>query len=165
MTAMPRGVLVVGLGNPARGDDGVGERVARRLGPLVPAGVDVMHRAGDVMALIEDWAGYGALVVVDASAPDGNPGRVRRFDLSEEALSPAVGVASSHAFGLAEAVAMARALGLAPELIIVYAIEGADFDSGAPLSAAVAAAVDGVVAAVLEESGSLQQQAEERRHA
>ena len=50
---------------------------------------------------------------------------------------------STHGFGLAEALELARALGQLPRRCIVYAIEGASFETGAPLSPEVAAAVDG----------------------
>lgn len=165
MTPLARSVLVVGLGNPARGDDAVGGAVVRRIAPRLPAGVDIIERADDPMSLIEDWAGYPALVVVDAAAPAGEPGRVVRFDLCETDLPAAVGVASSHAFGLAEAVAMARALGTAPGTIIVYGVEGADFDTGAAMTPRVAAAVDGVADAVLNELDGLQQRFREDTHA
>ncbi|MFA6207521.1 MAG: hydrogenase maturation protease, partial [Methylocystis sp.] len=49
--------------------------------------------------------------------------------------------ASTHGFGLAEALELARALGVLPPRCIVYAIEGEIFDIGAPMSPAVAAAV------------------------
>ena len=49
---------------------------------------------------------------------------------------------STHAFGVADAVELARALDRLPERLDVYAIEGASFAAGAPLSPAVAAAID-----------------------
>jgi hydrogenase maturation protease len=48
---------------------------------------------------------------------------------------------STHAFGVAEAVELARELGRLPGRLEVYAIEGADFSAGAELSAEVASAV------------------------
>lgn len=162
MSAAAVTVLVVGLGNPARGDDGVGRRVAERLaGRRLPAGVAVVDRSGDVLSLIDEWAGYDALIVIDASAATGHAGRIERFDLAVHSLSPEVGITSSHAFGLPEAVEVARALGSAPPVIIVYAIEGDDFAAGAPLTPAVVEAAERVSLAVMGEVTALQKSGSE----
>lgn len=153
--------LVIGLGNPDRGDDGVGALVVDALAGRVPHRVELMVRTGDMLALIEDWAGVDALVCVDAAAPMGAPGRVHRIDANAETLPPEPGLASSHAFGLAEAIALARTLGTAPAEIIVYAIEGGCFDTGAPVSAAVAGAVKDVATQILAEFARLRQSATE----
>jgi hydrogenase maturation protease len=75
-------VLVVGIGNSDRGDDGVGPAVARRLRGRVPPGVSVLERGGDALALIEDWEGVPSVIVVDAVAPITEPGRIHRHDLT-----------------------------------------------------------------------------------
>ncbi|ASL25235.1 hydrogenase maturation protease [Azotobacter chroococcum] len=144
-------VMVLALGNPDRGDDGLGPAVAARLQGRLPAGVALRLCAGDVLGLLEEWAGVDVLLCVDASAPQGEPGRIRRFDLAADGLVPEPVLASSHGFGLAEALGLARALGLAAPRIVVYAVEGCHFAAGAPLSAEVAAAVDEVAERMLAE--------------
>ena len=52
---------------------------------------------------------------------------------------------------LCDALELGRALGRAPRRVIVIGVEGAAFGMGDPLTAAVAAALDGVAASVLEE--------------
>jgi hydrogenase maturation protease len=47
---------------------------------------------------------------------------------------------STHGFGLAEAIELARALGGLPPRCVVYAIEGSSFEEGAALSPPVVAA-------------------------
>ena len=143
--------MVIGLGNPDRGDDGVGARVADMLRGRLPAGVTIVARRGDMLALIDDWKGCDALVCIDASAPLGAPGRVRRIDLASSELPPDLARASSHAFGVADTIALARSLQLAPREIILYAVEGLSFDALTPLTVAVAAAVDHVVNCVAAE--------------
>ena len=133
-------ILVAAVGNPDRGDDGVGPLVAQKLSGRLPAGAKLVVRSGDLMSLIEDWAGVDAVICVDAAAQRGAPGRVYRIDLAEEALPPELSFTSSHAFGLAEAIELARVLELAPKQIVVYAIEGACFDTGAPFTPAVLSA-------------------------
>jgi hydrogenase maturation protease len=151
---VPR-ILVLGLGNPDRGDDAVGPLVARLLAGRLPPDVRVATRGGDMLALIEDWSDCDALVCIDAAAPAGMPGRLHRLDLAVDDLPRGPGPASSHGLGLAEAVALARALGRAPARIVVHAVEGACFDGGAPPTPAVAAAAEAVAARVVAEVARL----------
>jgi hydrogenase maturation protease len=151
----PRKVLVIGLGNPARGDDAVGAIVTQDLCGRLPVDVAVVARRGNMLSLIEDWAGFDALVCVDAAAPLGGAGRIHRIDMGAGALPKDISLPSSHALGLAEAIELARTLQLAPREIIVYAVEGGSFDHGAPLTPAVAAAARIVADRVVAEVGRL----------
>ena len=157
---MSRGPIIIGLGNPDRGDDGIGALVVGALAGRVPEGVEIIVRTGDMLALVEDWAGADAVICVDAAASMGVPGRIHRIDGHDRTLLPEPGLASSHAFGLAEAIALSQALGTAPPVLIVYAIEGHIFDTGAPLSADVASAVADAAARVLAEAVRLRSGAE-----
>ena len=151
MSGDPLSVLVAAIGNPDRGDDGVGPAVADRLRGRVPYGVRVIECFGDVVSLIEEWAGFSAVILVDAAAPICRPGRIHRFDL--RGPSPLVTFArgSTHAFGIAEAVELARTLGRLPRYLVLYLVEGERFDIGAPLSPAVNDAVDKVAQTILGE--------------
>jgi len=153
-----RRVQVLALGNADRGDDGLGPAVAARLRGRLPAGAELRVCGGDALGLIEGWAGLAALVCVDASAPAGEPGRIRRLEpaMDELVAEPA----SCHGFGLAEALALARVLGLAPPRLVVYAVEGRSFRIGAPLSTEVAAAAEAVAGRILGEVGRLLRLAE-----
>jgi hydrogenase maturation protease len=142
MTADERaGVLVAGIGNPDRGDDGFGPAVVARLRASSPAGVCIAECRGDVLGLIEQWSASAAVIAVDAAAPNDQPGRIYRFDLAHEPMPASLAACSTHALGLANAVELARRLGRLPERFIAYVVEGECFDLAAPLSGAVAAAV------------------------
>jgi hydrogenase maturation protease len=136
--------LVVGVGNPDRGDDGFGPVVAGKLRGRVPCGVEVLERSGDALALIEDWQCIPTVVVIDAVALIGEPGRIHRLDLSNSALPIGFAPGSSHEFGVAETIELARSLGRLPQRLVAYLVEGEYFEPGAPLSPAVAAAVEEV---------------------
>jgi hydrogenase maturation protease len=144
-------IIVVAIGNPDRADDGVGALVGARLAGLLPADVALVVRAGDILGLIEDWAGCDAVVCVDAAAPMGAPGRVRRIDLATTELPPGESFGSSHAFGLAEAIALARELRVLPDRVVIYAVEGERFDGAASMTPAVAAAVYDVAERIVNE--------------
>ena len=133
-------VLVLAIGNPDRGDDGFGPAVAQRLRRRVHPTVRILERSGDALALIEDWDGIPS-VVIDAMAPISEPGQVHRFDLTDSPLPIGVAPSSSHAFGVAETVELARGLGRLPRYLVAYLVEGEQFGTGAPLSLVVAEAV------------------------
>ncbi len=148
-------IVVLGIGNPDRGDDGVGALVAARLAGRLPTGVALVVRCSDILGLVENWTNCDALICVDAAAPLGTPGRIHRIDATRGELPQAASCTSSHAFGLIEAIALASELQSLPETVVVYAVEGACFDGGAPMTPPVAAAVNEVAEWIIEEVGRL----------
>lgn len=145
-------VTVVGIGNRARGDDAAGPCVIELLEQDPPPGTRLLSAAGDMLALFDLWNGADEVILVDAMAPGGRPGRVLRVDAGEAALDAALGnFASSHAFNLAEAIELARALGRLPPRLVIYGIEGEHFEHGSPPGATVQAAVVAVGARIRAE--------------
>src|SRR5215207_5591238 len=57
---------------------------------------------------------------------------------------------STHAFGVADAIELARTLGRLPARLEIYTIEGADFTAGAGLSPPVAAAVNALTRRIVD---------------
>lgn len=149
------GLLVAAIGNRDRGDDGAGPAIARRLRGRLPAGAQVIEFGGDMVELIDAWAHAATVILVDASNPADEPGRIRRLDLAASPIPLDVAQCSTHAFGLAETVELARALGQLPPRLIVYLVEGAQFETGAPLSPPVAEAVERGAGAILAEISRL----------
>ena len=158
-------VLVAGIGNPDRGDDGCGLAVVQRLRGRVPAMVRILQRSGDALALIEDWNGIPSVIVIDAVAPTSQPGRVHRLDLTDSPLPIGFAPSSSHAFGVAETVELARSLGRLPRYLVAYLVEGEQFGTGAPLSLAVAQAVGDVAERVVNEVLTILKAKGKGRHA
>lgn len=145
----PRAV-VIGVGNEFRHDDGVGPIVAACLEKLAPPGVLVTACDGEPVALLDAWSGVALAVIVDAVLCEpSTPGRIRRTDI--ESLRDRTAATSSHALGIPDAVSLGRALDRLPGALVVIAVEAARLDLGAGLSEPVAAAIPGVVQAVLAE--------------
>ena len=142
---MRRGRIVIGIGNPDRGDDAVGIAVARRLRGTLPADVEIAEHDGEPAALVAAFDGVATAILVDACATGAPAGTIHRIDLGEQSLPPRGPALSSHGLGVAEGLALARALGHFPPRCIAYAIEGGSFDIGAGLSPPVVAAVAAVV--------------------
>ena len=137
-------MLIVGVGNAWRGDDAAGLEVARRVRALDPA-LDVRELDGDVSALADLLAGRDRAAVVDAARSGAPPGTVHELRAGRDPLPAGLG-SSTHAFGVGEAIELARALGRLPPQLDVYAVEGEDFTLGAGLSRAVAEAVEALAA-------------------
>ncbi len=155
--APARKVLVVGLGNPDRGDDGVGPVVARELSGVLPTDVAITWPSGDVLSLIAAWSGFDAVIFIDAAAPARTPGCIHRFDLAKTELPRGLNYASSHALSVADAIGLARVLRQAPQDIIVYVVEGTSFACGAPMTPEVADAAVKVTGHVVAEVARLRQ--------
>lgn len=132
--------LVLGVGNPDRGDDGAGIHVVRRL-----QGRGRALEVRDCSNLVALWADEPDVTVVDATISGGEPGTVTRFDGLTDRL-PSSTFQSTHSFGLAESVELGRALGRLPRRLTVYGIEAGSLAHGEPLSPAVQRAVETLAA-------------------
>jgi hydrogenase maturation protease len=62
---------------------------------------------------------------------------------------------SSHAFGVAETVELARNLGRLPRCLVAYLVEGEQFATGAPLSPALAEAIEAVAERIVSELSAI----------
>jgi hydrogenase maturation protease len=143
--------VVIGVGNPLRGDDAAGVVVAERLRPRVPEGVEVVACDEEPSRLMDAWEGADSVVLVDTVSSGAPPGTLHRFDAGEVAVPARTFRSSTHAIGIAETIELARALGRLPRRVRVYGVEAGGFATGAALTAAVEAAVVPLVAAVLHD--------------
>ncbi|MBV9415022.1 MAG: hydrogenase maturation protease [Solirubrobacterales bacterium] len=157
----PAAVLVVGLGNELRRDDGAGIMVARDLiargtGP----GIEVRELPGEPIALLDAWQACDAAVVIDAMCSGAVPGTITRLDAQCEPLHETLrGSPSTHVVSLVDTLELGRALDKLPRRLIVYAVEGREFTAGAGVSEAVRAALPGVADSVLREAWRLRDEA------
>lgn len=142
--------LVIGVGNPDRGDDAAGLSVARKIRDAGLPDVIVRELDGDQVTLLDEWDGADEVCVIDAVCSGGPPGAVYRFDGSRP-LGARFGQRGTHSFSLAEVIELARALRRLPARLDGYGIEGATFALGAGLSPAAEAAVRAVTGQILDE--------------
>jgi hydrogenase maturation protease len=149
------GVLIIGMGNEYRRDDAAGLVAARRLKEAALEHIRVREESGEGTALIEAWKDADAVILIDALHSGAKAGTVRRLDAHRQPLPTGLFHYSTHAFGLAEAIELARALGQLPPCLIVYGIEGTNFEAGLGLSPEVEKAVPKAVERVLGELHAL----------
>ena len=143
--------LVICIGNPYRGDDAAGLRVARLLKEEASRDFKIIEASGDGAALMEAWTDAARVVIVDAVLSNAEPGTVHRLDIQNQPIPQGFFRYSTHTFGLAEAIELARALVRLPASMIVYGIEGKSFDAGEELSEEVERAAGEVAERVLRE--------------
>jgi len=147
-----KNILVIGVGNIFRGDDAAGLLAAQRLRAFSLPGATVLEESGEGAALMATWEEADYVILIDAVSSGGEPGFVYRFEATERPLPTQLfNSFSSHAFGVAEAVEMARLLDKLPPKLIVYGIEGKSYVTGEALSAEVAAGVETAVYQIQQE--------------
>ena len=149
------GIVVIGIGNRDRGDDAAGREVARRLREAGTQGADIVELDGEATALLARLQGAEAAFLIDACVSGAPAGTVTRLDAAQAPITRAAFGVSSHGFGLAEALELARTLGILPPICIVHAIEAQGFEIGAPVSDAVARAIPAVAESLQLEIASL----------
>jgi hydrogenase maturation protease len=150
-------VLVAGIGNVLRCDDGFGVAVARRLleDASLPPQVTVLEAGiAGVRVVQELLDGYDGLIIVDAIARGGTPGTI--YELEPEAgdqppTGPATAPASLHLVGPSAILTLARAAGCLPARVAIIGCEPAECDELAlEPTPAVAAAVPRAAALIHE---------------
>jgi len=142
-------MLVLCCGNPDRGDDAAGPLVARRLRKL---GIDCREHNGEGLSLMEAWQGADEVVLVDAVITGSPAGTVSVWDALAAPIASRPLPGSSHALGLAEAVALGRVLGRLPRRLTLYGIEARRFELGKQPGKAVLRAVAEVARRIHEDS-------------
>ena len=150
-------VVVIGVGNELRGDDGAGIEVARALRALVdPSEVLVLEQHGEALGLIDQWDGFPAAIIIDAIGAGEPAGALRRIDASREPVPAELrSSTSTHAVGVGETIELARAVDRLPRTVLVHGVQGASFDTGSPISAAVRAAIAPLAERVRSEAAAL----------
>ncbi len=153
-------VLVAGVGNALRGDDGFGVHAARRLrdDPRCPAAVTVLETGiGGIHLVQELMRGYDALLLFDAVDRRHPPGEVALL----EAVLPDTASLSEmerrdffcdmHYATPIRALTLAREVGALPPLVRIVACQPQDATAfGIGLHEAVAAALNPAVELALE---------------
>lgn len=156
-------VLVLGLGNPILGDDGVGWQVAEQCAVRIQtdpqlstgaAGVEIDCHAGGGLSLVERLIGYDRVILIDAICTATQPpGSITCFPLEALANPGSVHTSSAHDTSLLTALELSRRLGArVPERVMVVAIEAQNlYEFSEELSPAVRSSVAPAVERVQEQ--------------
>lgn len=150
-----KSVQVIGVGREFRGDDGVGLLVAQWVRARNLPQVTVREEQTPGPDLAAHWEENTLVILVDAMRAGMAPGTMCRFEVESDLLPARLFVgASSHSWGVAESIELARVLQQLPPRLIVYGIEGKTFDPGTEISPEVRQAAREVVERILVEIGA-----------
>jgi len=151
---------VIGLGNPAAGDDALGHAVVACLRGRAPW-IDAVPWRGDALGLLDAWHPESVVVLVDAVLSGAPPGTLHRLDAAASSCFGNLACRSTHGIGLPQAIELARVLGRLPRRLIIVGIEAGP--SGVARTPAAWDAIEGAVAMVLREVHALAASDRERR--
>lgn len=144
-------LLVIGVGNGYRGDDAAGIAAVRKIGEKALPSVEVLEENGEGTALMASWKDAERVILIDAVRSSAEPGTIHRFEAHARPIPARFFHYSTHAFGVAEAVELGRVLGQLPSRLILYGIEGKNFEAGTALSPEVQEAVERVTDRILQD--------------
>jgi hydrogenase maturation protease len=138
--------LIVGLGNPILGDDGVGWQIATEFQQQeeIPPDVTIECMSVGGISLMESLIGYDRAIIIDSIVTHQVPvGTVNLFKL-EDVHHPSCGhMSSAHDTSLPDALMMGRSLGARlPSDIMVVTVESEKvYEFSETLTPPVAAAI------------------------
>ncbi len=145
--------LVIGLGNPLRGDDGLGVRVVQMLAAqALPSNVEVIDGGTQGLGIVNLMEGWPRVIVVDAADVGRPPGQFVRFTLDEAHLLGNDRHLSVHDAGLRDALLLAQALNMLPPEVIIFGMQPARLEWDITLSQEVETMLPKLSAAVLAEA-------------
>lgn len=149
-------ITCIGVGNAYRSDDGLGLEVVRRLKRAQLVGTSVIEQSGEGLALVDILARKNNVYIFDAvSSRTKKPGTIYRLEAHRETIPRHFFNYSTHDFSVAEAIEVARQLNQLPQRLIIYGVEGCNFEPGVSLSPEILPAVNEVVQRVIEEIKAL----------
>ena len=170
--------LIIGIGNRYRGDDALGclladkikqalsnEQLMNKRTNKLTNTIDIIEHDGEPAALIDCWQGYDTAILIDAVSSGTTAGTIHHIDLQTQALPDQFRSYSTHAFGIAEAVELARVLDKLPPKILFYGIEGESFAADTKLSDTLKKAATLLLQQILHTINSEKEIEKEKRHA
>ena len=114
---------IIGVGNPLRGDDGVGPKLIQALRQHDGPSLELIDGGSDALGILEYLEGRSRVCIVDACRMGLSPGAVRMFEPQDATAVMAPDQISLHGLGLAEALNMASALQMLPHELKIIGIE------------------------------------------
>ena len=102
-------ILILGIGNTIRGDDGVGIYLARKLRGILPRRFEIRESAAGGFDLLEAIYGYDKVILIDAiQTANAEPGQVYHFLLQD--FQGSLRLSCSHSLGLSQVMEVGKKL-------------------------------------------------------
>jgi hydrogenase maturation protease len=144
-------VLIIGIGNEFRSDDGAGIICARKIKERVNSNASVIENNGDGAILIESWEGFDNVILVDSISSGAIPGTIHKFDGIKDEFPNENTIHSSHLFSVADAIKTSKIMNKLPGNLVIYGIEGKSYKLGSKISSEVNKAIEKLVKVIEKE--------------
>lgn len=122
--------IVIGLGNPLMGDEGIGITLIEKLEELarqgkIPGADKIRFHDGGTggMNLLHVLAGRKKAILIDCALMGTQPGTIRRFTPDQVQTVKKLAHLSLHEVDILKVIQLARQLGECPDQIIFFGIE------------------------------------------
>lgn len=142
-------MIIVGIGNPYRGDDGAGWAVIEALEKTLDQKY-LRKSSGDVGELLEIFSSFSSIYLIDACLADASFGAWQRIDALQEIFIKEKAT-STHGFSLSQTIHLAKTLQQLPKKLIIYAIAGSKYQMSRGLSSRVQKAILEVAQEIIKE--------------
>ena len=118
--------IVLGLGNPLMGDEGIGVRIVEELrltcGNDFPQ-VDFLDAGTGGMSILHLIAGRKKAILIDCALMGEQPGTIRRFTPDQVRSQKILAHQSLHEADILNIIDLSRQLGECPEEVVFFGIE------------------------------------------
>jgi hydrogenase maturation protease len=150
---LQKSTVVLGLGNPLMGDEGIGVYLVEQLARSAAEypSVDFLDAGTGGLSVLHYIEGRRKAVIIDCAYMDEEPGVIRRFTPDQVRSRKVLAHQSLHEADLMQILAMARQLGQAPEQVILFGIQPERVELGQELSPTLTDKVDEYVSLILNE--------------
>ncbi len=150
--------IVIGLGNPLMGDEGIGTALIEKLTDLAAAGsvpgaesVQFLDGGTGGMNLLHSIAGRKKAVLIDCALMGAEPGTLRRFTPGQVRTVKKLAHQSLHEVDILRVIELARQLDECPDQIVFFGIEPAEITQRMDLSQSLKAQIDDYIQAIIDE--------------
>lgn len=136
--------LIIGIGNPVRGDDAFGALVVSDLKSNHPHMAEYMFFNADMTNLIDKWVGRD-VILIDLIVSEKLRGQISVANSMEELMLQKETILTSHGLGLAEIIQLSQLLDKKPRSFFFIGVSGNNFQINAPIGVPVRALIPEVI--------------------
>jgi len=150
---LQKSTVVLGLGNPLMGDEGIGVYLVEELAKSAAQypSVDFIDAGTGGLAVLHYIEGRRKAVIIDCAFMDEEPGVIRRFTPEEVRTRKVLAHQSLHEVDLMRTLDLARQLGQAPDEVVLFGVQPEQIEFGRGLSPTLAAKTNEYISSILHE--------------
>lgn len=148
-----KSVIVLGLGNPLMGDEGIGTVLIEMLGERGGefGDVDFVDGGTGGMALLTHLAGRKKAVLIDCAIMGTEPGTIKRFTPDDITTVKKLAHQSLHEADILKIIELAKQFAECPEEIVIFGIEPVTIEQKMELSEPLQQNLDNYIETILKE--------------